>query len=331
MEKVSKDPLISIVIPAYKVEKYLEKCIDSVINQTYTNLEIILVDDGSPDNCPKICDEYAKKDSRIKVIHKENGGLSDARNKGIEIASGEYISFIDSDDYISQNYVEMLYENIKKYDSDIAIGGHKVLYDDGKIINRYTNEEFCISPKEALNKILYDDGIDLSAWAKLYKKDLFENIKYPVGRLYEDSATTYKLIDLAKKVSVHSVPIYFYIMRSESITNNNFSEKKLDLITSTKEMTEYIQIKYPELKAGCDRRLIYAYLSTLTQLTKSKVKYPKIQNELILFIKKNQAKILMDKRVPKRDKLGILSLNLGFNFYKLSWNFYSIFRGENNA
>ena len=126
--------LISIVLPIYNVENYIEKCMESVLNQTYKNIEIILVDDGSPDNCPIICDQYVKEDNRVKVVHKENGGLSDARNAGIKVANGDYITFIDSDDYVDKDYVEFLYNTIEETDADIAIGGHRVIYDSGKII-----------------------------------------------------------------------------------------------------------------------------------------------------------------------------------------------------
>ena len=329
MEKVfEQNELISVVVPVYKVENYLKKCVDSILCQTYDNLEIILVDDGSPDSCPKMCDDYMLIDKRIKAIHKNNGGLSDARNAGIEIATGRYITFVDSDDFLYVNAIEVLYDNIKKYNSDISIGGHKVIYSDGKIINRFNNKEYCIGPEETLRKILYDDGIDLSAWAKLYKLELFNKIKYPVGRLYEDSATTYKLVDSSNKISVISVPVYEYVIRNDSITNYNFSRKKMDLILSTQEMTEYVIKRYPNLKKACNRRLMYAYLSTITQLAKSSVVDKKIKNELIDFISKNRWGVLFDKRAPLRDKLGILSLFCGFGFYKKMWELYDRNRGE---
>ena len=242
------EKLISIVLPIYNVEKYIEKCMDSVLNQTYKNIEVILVDDGSPDRCPKICEEYAKKDNRIKVVHKENGGLSDARNAGIKVANGEYITFIDSDDYVDEDYVEFLYNNIEKTNADIAIGAHRVLYDSGKVIEKATHENSVLKPKEVLERILYDDGIDLSAWGKLYKISLFDDIKFPKGRLFEDSATTYMLVDKAKKIAVNSESKYNYIIRKDSISNASFSPQKMDLITSTREMSEYIKNKYPDLE-----------------------------------------------------------------------------------
>ncbi len=327
MKKVSND-LISVVIPIYNVEKYLKRCIDSIIAQTYKNLEIILVDDGSPDTCPKICDDYAKKDERIIVIHKQNGGLSDARNYGIEAAKGHYISFVDSDDYVSKDYIKILYESLKAENSDMAIGGHVVLYPNGKKINKYTGDEYREGPETILKRILYDDGIDLSACSKLYKKELFKDIRFPVGRLYEDAATSFKLIDTANAISVASKPIYHYIIRENSISNDTFSNGKMDLIISTREMADYIKDKYPTLEKGCERRLMYAYLSTLTQLARDNKRHKNIEKKIISYINQNKKNILKDPNAPKRDKIGIISASFGFHFYKLAWKTYSIFRGE---
>lgn len=322
------EELVTVVIPVYKVEKYIDKCIESILNQTYSNLEIILVDDGSPDNCGKICDNYIEKDVRIKVVHKENGGLSDARNAGIDIANGKYITFVDSDDYIDSEYVELLYKTIKKDKSDMAISSHKVIYENGTILKKATEEESILKPKEVLKRILYDDGIDLSAWAKLYKIELFEEIRYPKGRLFEDAATTYKLVDKCKKISIISKSTYNYIIRRNSITNVNFSEKKMDLIISTEEMCSYIKKKYPDLEMAANRRLMYAYLSTLTQLIKSNKKNEKVEKKLYGYIKQNSKMILRDKNVPKRDKVAIISTKFGLGFFKIMWNIYEILTGR---
>ena len=320
MKKVS-NPLISVIIPVYKVEKYLDKCIDSVINQTYDNLEIILVDDGSPDNCPKMCDEYAKKDKRIKVIHKENGGLSDARNKGIDIATGEFITFIDSDDYVEKNYVEFLYNLAKENNAEISMGKQYVRYTN-KTLNTGTNNLYVLNSHDTLEKTLYGEDFDVSAWAKLYKKDLFKEIRYPKGRLFEDSATTYKLIDKANKIVLKSVPIYNYMMRNDSITNETFNKKKFDLIKSTEEMCDYIEEKYKDLENGCKRRLMYAYLSTLTQLVKCKKIEKEYKNRLMKYIKENRQEVLKDKRIPKRDRLALYATYLGINGFSTCWKIY---------
>ena len=153
--------LISVIIPVYNVEKYINRCVDSVIHQSYTNLEIILVDDGSPDNCPTICDNYSKQDSRIKVIHKKNGGLSDARNVGIEHSKGKYITFIDSDDYISNDYVEILYKLITKYNSKIAVADNYIFYEDGNIYDNSTGIKQCVSQSEFFEKMLLNRKLTL--------------------------------------------------------------------------------------------------------------------------------------------------------------------------
>ena len=320
--------LISIIVPIYKVENYITRCVDSIVNQTYTNLEIILVNDGSPDNCGKICDDYAKKDERIKVIHKQNGGLSDARNAGIEIASGKYISFIDSDDYVEYNYVEILYNSILEHQSDIAISSHKAIYENGTILEKATRENIILKPKEVLKRILYDEGIDLSAWGKLYKTELFKNIRYIKGRLFEDASTTYQLIDKANKISIDSKSTYNYMIRNTSITNNSFTVKKMDLITSTEEMCNYIKNKYPDLEKAANRRLMYAYLSTLSQLAMCKQKFIKEQKYMMVYIKENRRKVLKDKYVPKRDKIALLSTIFGFEFYKVMWSCYRKITGR---
>ena len=206
---------ISVIVPIYKVEKYIHRCIDSIINQTYKNLEIILVDDGSPDSCPRICDEYAKKDKRIKVIHKENGGLSDARNKGVDIATGDYIAFVDSDDYIHPNMYEVLIYELEKNNSDIALCKYKIVYEKSKITTEIDGkfEVYSLNNLQALDSMYGKDGVDfIVAWNKLYKKDLFNKIRYPVGKIHEDEYTTYKLLFASKNVIYIEYELYYFLL-----------------------------------------------------------------------------------------------------------------------
>ena len=241
--------LISLIIPVYKVEKYLEKCIQSVINQTYENLQIILVDDGSPDNCGKICDEYAKKDHRIEVIHKSNGGLSDARNKGLEIAKGEYIGFVDSDDYIEADMYEVLYNLLKQYNADVSICNFYTV-SQGKIsiknadngINEYNRIEI-------LKEILLDKNIQSYAWNKLYKKELFDEIKYPIRKKYEDIGTTFYLLEKCNKVVVTGKSEYYYINRQDSIVNNVTESTITDYIELIIQRYDYIEENIKELSS----------------------------------------------------------------------------------
>jgi len=321
------EPLISVIVPVYNVEKYLPDCLDSIKNQTYTNLEILLIDDGSTDSSVTICEDYAKKDSRTKVYHKENGGLSDARNYGIERASGQYFTFIDSDDYIIKDYVSYLLELAQKNEVKIAIGSHTVCYESGK--NSYKglgeDKKITISSKEALEHILLDDGIDLSAWAKLYSAELFKEIRYPKGLAFEDTATTYKLIFLSNKIAYGGKSIYNYRIRSNSITTSGSFKKKMQLISNTQKMCDDITSKYPELETAAERRLVWAYFSTLNQLLKcpDRKEYKKEENEIVHFLKSRSKQIKSSAVYSKRDKLASFTLKFGISFYKFAWDFYS--------
>lgn len=320
--------LISVILPIYNVSQYLKRCIDSVMAQTYKNIEIILVDDGSTDDSGMICDEYAKLDSRIKVVHKKNGGLSSARNAGIDVAKGEYLTFIDSDDYVDEDYVEFLYKLICEYNVKMSIASHTVVYENGTVLKKETGERQCLDAHKVLERILYDEDIDLSAWAKMYHKSLFETIRFPVGRLFEDAATTYQFVYASEKVAIGSESKLYYMIRNNSISNIGFSRKKIDLITSTKEMSDFCIEKYPDLKKAGLRRLTYAYMSTLSQLANSQVKDIEVQKDLMKFIRKNGMSVLLDPRSKNRDRLGIVSTFFGFNFYKFIWNFYRKLTGR---
>ena len=324
------DSLISIIIPVYNVEKYLRRCIDSVLGQTYDKLEIILVDDGSTDNSGRICDEYREKDQRIIVIHKENGGLSEARNFGIEKRSGEYISFVDSDDWIEGDYVELLYRSIIENNADMAIAGNYIRFSHGRTITVSACGKDVLSGEQTLDALVWNkNGIDVAAWAKLYKKTLFNDVKYPVGELFEDTATTYKLIDRCERVAVCPTPVYNYVKREGSITKGNFSVKKMDLIEATRRMTNYIRIKYPKLAEGCDRRLMWAYLSTLSQLVVSDDgRFPYIKTYLLTYITINRKRVLKFGLTPFRDKLGLIVVGFGYRFYKFVWKLYILVGGR---
>ena len=197
-----KENLISVILPIYNVSDYLDRCMKSIINQTYKNIEIIMVDDGSTDNSALKCDEYKKKDDRVVVFHKENGGLSDARNYGIKRASGDYITCVDSDDFVDLDYIEYLYSLITKYNVKMSICQHRVLYSNGKVKEFGKSGKEVLSSKKCLERMLYHDVIDTSAWAKLYDRSLFSDVEYPKGKLFEDIGTTYKLMLQCNEIAV---------------------------------------------------------------------------------------------------------------------------------
>lgn len=224
------DDKISIIVPIYNVEKYLNKCVDSLLNQTYKNLEIILVDDGSPDNCFKICEDYSKNEN-IVVIHKENGGLSDARNYGLKEASGKYVMFIDSDDFVENDMVEYLYKILKDNNADVSICNYNLFYEDNSLNNKIGVEiesDLILNKYEALNLLLEDKIIQSFAWNKLYKRTLFDGITYPKGKIMEDVGTTYKLFTKAEKIVVGKEPKYNYLQRSGSILHHKKAKYYID-------------------------------------------------------------------------------------------------------
>lgn len=227
--------LISVIIPVYNVERYLNQCIDSVVSQTYHNLEIILVDDGSSDNSGEICDKYAAKDNRIVVIHKTNGGLSDARNAGIKIAKGKYIGFVDSDDWIDSEMYDQLMTSISNSNSDIAICG---LYREYLNKTAYNEILDCgsFSSQVALGKLIDNTDIHDHACTKLFKTELWNNIEFPVGKYYEDILTTYKLFAKAKKVSAIKNCLYHYRQRQGSIVRNGFNDTRFAYINAVESL-----------------------------------------------------------------------------------------------
>ncbi len=215
-------PLVSIIVPIYKVEPYLRRCLDSIVNQTYTNLEIILVDDGSPDGCPQICDEYAVKDNRVVVIHKENGGLSDARNAGLDICKGEYIFFIDSDDFISKQAILTLYKACIEQNADIAIGNYQSFNKESEIQEEHTNAIFHhISFEDVMKKQLFhthEFTQFVVAWNKLIKTEIAKKFPFPKGQLCEDNFTTFKYFYNSKAIFTKETT-YYYQNREQSIVN----------------------------------------------------------------------------------------------------------------
>ena len=234
--------LISIITPVYNSEKFLKKCIDSILNQTYSNFELILVDDGSADKSPQICDEYARKDSRIVVIHQKNQGQAVARNKALDICNGDYISFIDSDDYVHPQMLEVLMNTMQNSNAEIVVCDYVQGYDtnfnwnDNDIVDDFT----LFDGKTFLyNCIIGKTGKHWVLWDKLYKKKCFDDIRLPEGRIYEDNATVYKLIYMANKVSYSNDVLYYYFTNPESTVNKDFSVKRLDRLIFIQEMIEF--------------------------------------------------------------------------------------------
>ena len=312
-----KLPLISVIIPVYNVEKYLKKCIDSVINQTYTNLEIILVSDTSPDNCEKICDDYAEKDSRIKVIHKEKNGLSAARNAGIDIASGKYIGFVDSDDYIALDMYELLYKNILKENADISACG---FYDCfiNRIPKKNKPQYIVVEKEKAIHEALVGD-VRVNAWNKLYKSEIFDDIRYPVGKIAEDAFIIIDILMKCRKVVYTSEQKYYYCRRENSLSAAASPAGSFGNIEAYRKNYDKINLNFPNLRAEALSAKCVAYFSTLDKIINFNDKnlYIKEEKEITDFLRKNSFFLIFKAPVSLKRKVATLALLMGKPVYKI--------------
>ena len=296
--------LISVIIPVYKVEKYLCRCVDSVLEQTYTNMEIILVDDGSPDNCPVMCDEYARQDSRVKVIHQENAGLSGARNAGIDMAQGQWLAFVDSDDYLTADFLERLYQACVDTGSSLSVCRWE--YVRGETIPEHgTGETRVYTGREMLANLYVPDGAYfVVAWNKLYRKELFEDIRYPLGRIHEDEATTYRIYDKVKKAAYVDRSLYGYFVTPVSITRG-FNPKRMDWVTAVAERLDffeqkgYTELMVPGLQALADGS-IDIWFGLRDQLPGSEMQ----QEEIRTLIREGLRRVKKYGKFPLRTEIG---------------------------
>lgn len=296
--------LISIIVPVYNVEKYLPQCIESIINQTYENLEIILVDDGSTDKSGSICDEYSEKDKRICTIHKENGGLSDARNVAIDIAKGEYLTFVDSDDYITKDYIEYLYKIIIEDNADISICSKLNFYENIQLKEPKSSGEMKkFTGLEAMENMFYQKDINPSACFKLYRKELFEGIRYPKGKLYEDLGTTYKIFFKANKVIWSPAQKYFYLQRQNSIMSKKFSANNFDRVELSKELLNFVDENCSKLHQAAVARFFVSNIQVLRELPLKDKQYINMIETISHNIKKYRKSVIYDKKVKSINRL----------------------------
>lgn len=277
------EPLISIIVPIYNVEAYLDRCVESLRTQTYSNLEIILVDDGSPDECPAMCDDYAGKDSRIKVIHQKNSGLSGARNAGIDLARGEYLAFVDSDDYVAPDFIRSLYELLKE--TGCAIGQCRFAYVQGESLPADGGNAWRIYRGESLMEQLYGPEEEATffvvAWNKLYRRELFQKIRYPVGKIHEDEATTYRLFHEGKKLAFLDRALYGYYTGNTGSITSRFSVKRLQWLEAHEERLKFfLENGYENLMPKAYRKLCDACITFYFRCTDDVESAGQIRREL---------------------------------------------------
>lgn len=251
------DTKISVIVPVYSVEAYLLKCLNSIVNQTYQNLEIILVNDGSPDSCGVICDEYAAKDERIKVIHKANGGVSSARNVGLAAATGDYIGWVDSDDWIETDMFEYLLDGARECDADVAVCGRIEAYSDHQRAIGWERKTV-LSRNEAIRYLLEDGVLRNYLWDKLWRRELFRDIVFPEGKTFEDVATVYRLLEKADKVVCLPECKYFYLQREDGIVQSRSLRNVMNCYEAEKERYLYLRDSCPEFQPQMEKVLVLA-------------------------------------------------------------------------
>ena len=308
---------ISVIVPVYNVEQYLERCVDSIINQTYTNLEIILVNDGSTDNSGKLCDELAKKDERIRVIHKENGGLSDARNRGIDESESDLVGFIDSDDYIDSDMYEVLLKNLNDTDADLSMCALYDVYNNTPEAQVTNKETWKLSSEQAIKMVMEAKILSVTAVNKLYRKSLFSDLKFEAGKIAEDAFIMIKLLDKCEKIVATNEKKYYYVHRENSITTQKFSTKFLNVIEAYEQNSNIILEKYPKLKDVAQTRMNWAYFYVLDRLLlDDNYNDKELENKLISYLKNHRKDILNDPLFTKGRKIGFIALLLSRNLYR---------------
>lgn len=298
-------PLISVIVPCYNVELYLDKCVQSIVDQSYQNLEIFLVDDGATDSTPKLCDEWSLKDDRIKVIHKSNGGLSDARNVAIDVANGEYLVFIDSDDYVSIDYVESLYNLLVKSNADISVCSYMPFYEGTQPENKKVEEaDLLVSSDKAIELMFYQKNFDNTAWGKLYKRYLFENIRYPYGLIYEDLALTYKLFAKSQKIAFTSAKNYFYLIRSNSLDGGSITPRRYEsALTILKQLYDDKNEFSKEVKRAFECRILSFAFHILLQLQNNEKEK---QEKLLEYVKKYRMSVFFNSHARLKSRVASL-------------------------
>ena len=277
---------VSIIVPVYRVEAYLPRCVESIRTQSVDEWEMILVDDGSPDGCPALCDAWAAKDPRIRVIHRKNGGLSAARNSGIAVARGEWLLFVDSDDYIEKDLLAQLLWIAEMTDVKAVVSGFTSRED--QLTPGLTDRYETFEAEDAIREILLERKFHTSAWGKLFRAELFRDIRFPEGRIYEDYATIYKLFCMAERIAWVNVSKYYYTMSNkESLTKGAFSPSQMDYLKVSEEVQDFLWKRFPELIPAARNRDASNGLFLLDKYCASSTRDPKTEKRLIAFIRNN--------------------------------------------
>ena len=307
--------MVSIIIPVYNVQDYLARCVDSVLTQTYTDLEIILVDDGSIDISGDICDEYALHDARVRVIHKENGGLSDARNAGLDVARGNYVAFIDADDYVHPSFVELLLKTINETGAQIAVSTWQELKDGDKPRKVKTRRPRCtiLTQEEAISSVFYQKKLNHSACSRIFETQLFNNLRFPEGMLYEDLAIIYPLLCKVEKVALINTPMYYYMHRQGSIITT-MSLRRTHVLDHIERIEEQVTDEAPQYLPAVRSRHLSACFNMLRLMPVDEPKWQATKERCWDYIKNMRFLCIKDSKVRLKNKIACLLSYFGVDF-----------------
>lgn len=311
--------LVSIIVPVYNAQDYIQECVNSIVHQTYSNLEIVLVDDGSKDKSGAMCDDFSKSDSRIKVIHKINGGLANARNTGVDCSTGSFIVFLDNDDVLAKDFVEYALDKIIAYQADMFIMPYQKFIKNVDFPNA-NDQIHVIDSYECLKHILmHDPCMPISSHSKIFKRELC--LKHRFAYLYEDSATVYKFVLDSNKIVASIVPRYGYRIREGSIMREKFSIKKMDIIDVTSHMYEDIIEVYPDLKDTVSSRCISNLMNVFLQINRGQ--YKEQQNQLWDEIKRYRLNAIIGKNVRRKAKVSAVMSYFGKDIIRFIYKLFN--------
>ena len=330
---MSQNYKISVIVCIYKVEQYLRQCLDSIVNQTYTNLEIILVDDGSPDNCPQICDQYADQDSRIRVIHKSNGGLSDAKNTGLAAATGDLIIYVDGDDYISLDMYTIMVRNLEQTQSDMVICDFYRMMPDGNIPEHNQIDKAGIFSRSEAMRLALIEKISNYSWNKLCKATLYKKVEFPIGQNFEDAHQIMNLFSACESVSCIDDCLYYYRTNQQGISLSGYPRGSFDLYLAYQKKLEYAKIKYPELVDLLVEQVFRTGLDSYNKLNNVLLELKQDEaDELFQYLWQHRKLALHSPYAPLKRKIALwfFSFNpqIYHGYYRWSRIMYQIRMGE---
>lgn len=303
---MEKNELISVIVPVYNIEQYLPACIESILAQTYTNLEIIFIDDGSTDGSGRVCDEYAAKDARIRVIHKPNGGVSSARNVGLDAATGTLIGFVDGDDTIAPEMYQILYSNMCEYKAEISHCGCKIVWRDRVELRGGTSSKMLYNGAQGVRELLSGQNIEPTLWNKLFRVILFENVRLNTDiRVSEDLLANYYLFEQANRIVFDDSCLYHWVRREESCTRSKFSEKNLDPLITARIIMRDLQTKKSEIYIYGELLLVRSLISIYNHAPRC-IEYAELRSNILLELKGKRKKMMNSSIYSKTQKIAVL-------------------------